>query len=397
MDKSPSFSGDRSFVVYTLDEIEAIVGSSGQVPPVLRSKGLDDDGWLDAMGRILAARKSLQWLVLRVLVVGLISIAASTVAAWLLAPESLIIAIAVCVPIVAVGSACFAWRLCTSGLVYRLERAAEALDVDVFGPFSVNAAYDHVRGGLVLSFVENGEEWDVETVKSRPVSAYPADGASFSMRETSGGRNPPPRPSEVTVWLEEVRQGAPASPGRLRTAVRSVRSGDKRTEEKLLEYLRRVVSKKEPQVDDVIAAGALTVLVAVVADENDAIRHRTLAAWALTNVAAGTETQTAAVINSGAMPVLVKTALESDAELSNQVRAATRRAEGNRGGGCTPFALVADRPAAFPRACGASATLSARASRRGTWPTAWAPWRPSAPTPCALTSPSTSDATPRGR
>ncbi|XP_069989414.1 importin subunit alpha-4 [Penaeus vannamei] len=81
---------------------------------------------------------------------------------------------------------------------------------------------------------------------------------------------------------------------------------------------RKMLSRdSNPPIEGFLEAGILTPLLPLM-QENDNPKLQLEATWALTNIASGNSKQTAAVVGSGAIPILVKLLESSEAEVREQ-------------------------------------------------------------------------------
>jgi len=98
--------------------------------------------------------------------------------------------------------------------------------------------------------------------------------------------------------------------------------------------IRKILSiERNPPIDEVIEAGAIPLLVALLDHKNAAIQYE--AAWALTNIASGSQAHTQAVVSSGALPKFVE--MVTSPQSSEDVKEQAVWALGNVAGDSAQF------------------------------------------------------------
>ncbi|XP_042888914.1 importin subunit alpha-4-like [Penaeus japonicus] len=145
---------------------------------------------------------------------------------------------------------------------------------------------------------QNEDEDEAKSQDKRPMTGRPAEGGGSEADDEEEGDT-----NDAEVLKKIVKGlGSNSSSRQLSNAIRA----------------RKLLSKDyNPPIGDFLEAGILTPLLPLM-QENDHPKLQLEATWALTNIASGTSKQTAAVVDSGAVPILVKLLDSNEAEVREQ-------------------------------------------------------------------------------
>ncbi|KFM56942.1 Importin subunit alpha-2, partial [Stegodyphus mimosarum] len=113
----------------------------------------------------------------------------------------------------------------------------------------------------------------------------------------------PERDQKVLITVEEIMRG--------------IKSNDPQLQFAGAQNARKYLSKeKSPPIDNLIASGAVPILVSFLTSNNVPLQFE--ACWALTNIASGNSSQTRAVVNAGAIPIFISLLFSPHSNVAEQ-------------------------------------------------------------------------------